>query len=79
MTRDWYEAKIFIEDDEVDVECLVDTHAERDPYGTGDSPTMYEINVIKVYKDGDLYETSNQQEEDIIEQVLEELGDGARY
>ena len=46
MTRDWYEAKIFDEDDEIEVECLVDTHAERDPYGTGDSPTMYEINEI---------------------------------
>lgn len=79
MTRDWYEATIFDEDDEIEVECLVDTHAERDPYGTGDSPTMYEINVIKVLYEGGDYETSNQQEEDIIEQVLEQLGDGAIY
>lgn len=79
MTRDWYEAKIYIEDDEVLVECLVDTRAERDPYGTGDSPTMYEIDVIKVMKDGERYEPSNQQEEDIIEQVLEEISDGIIY
>lgn len=78
MTRDWYEATIFDEDDEIVVECLVDTHAERDPYGTGDSPTMYEINVIKVRYEGGDYETNDHQEEDIIEQVMEYLAEDAR-
>ena len=78
MTKAWYEATVFDHDDEIIVDCLVDTYAERDPYGTGDSPTQYMIDVVKVTHDGNDYEWTDQQEEDIIEQVMEYLAEDAR-
>jgi len=40
-------------DDEIKLECLVDVEEERDPYGTGDSPTMYDVEIIKCEANGE--------------------------
>jgi hypothetical protein len=45
----WVDVKVFDEnDEEITLECRVDVEKERDPYATGDSPTMYEVEVYEV-------------------------------
>jgi hypothetical protein len=39
-------------DDELKLECRVDVDEEFDSFGTGDSPTTYEVTVYEVQCDG---------------------------
>jgi hypothetical protein len=42
----WVSASGYDEDDnEIDIECYVRVETTEDGYGTGDSPTMYEIDI----------------------------------
>ena len=80
MTKAWYEVELYDDDDELmTVECLVDTYAEKDPYGTGDSPTLYVNNIIRAEHEGVAIALNNHQEENAIEQVLQQLADEAIY
>lgn len=76
MTKAWYEVEVYNDDDELmKVECLVDTYAEKDPYGTGDSPTLYVNNIIRAEHEGVTIELNDYQEEKAIDQVLQQLAD----
>jgi hypothetical protein len=49
----WITVKVTDEnDDDLELECRVNVHEERDAYGTGDSPTMYEVDIFEVVCNG---------------------------
>lgn len=61
------------DDIEVPVTVTCDIHVERDGYGTGDSPTLYEVTNLKVYKNGELINKylDNATLEDIEDEAIE--------
>lgn len=80
MTKAWYECVVWTEDDEqITIDCLVDTIAERDPYGTGDSPTLYETYVVRAEYEGNPIALSAGQEEEVEEQVINQLSEDMIY
>lgn len=77
MTKAWYECVVLDEEDNmITIDCLVDTYAEKDPYGTGDSPTLYTTDVVRAEFEGNPIALNEHQEEAVIKQVIAELADG---
>lgn len=53
-----FESFIYVDDKyrdnvEVPVSVTCDIHVERDGYGTGDSPTLIEVNNLKISRDNE--------------------------
>lgn len=46
---------------------------ERDPYGTGDSPTSYEIDIESIETVGDTQDITNILPESVIELIQQKL------
>lgn len=59
-------------DDALKIECLVDVTEEADPYGTGDSPTAYEVEIIRCIAEGDDFD-SDAFETQIEQAAIEEF------
>jgi hypothetical protein len=77
MTKAWYECVVLDDEDNlINIDCLVDTYAEKDPYGTGDSPTMYTTDVVRAEFEGNPIALDKHQEDAVIDQVIEQLADG---
>jgi len=80
MTKAWYECEVINDDDEyITIDCLVDTHAEKDPYGTGDSPTSYETDIIRAEFEGAPIALNKFQEEAVIYQVIDQLANDVMF
>lgn len=71
----WIELKVIDDnDDELELECLVDVEEERDPYGTGDSPTMYDVEIIKCISNGEDIDCDDYEEQINEAAIKEYLG-----
>lgn len=63
-----------------DIEVEYDYESEKDPYGTGDSPTAHYVDILGIYLDGckrdvkDLFEHKLDDIEDLIIAEVSEIG-----
>lgn len=63
LPGDWIPVRIIDEnDDEIELECRVTVTEERDPLGTGDSPTEYEVEIHQCLHNDTDYDLSRNQE-----------------
>lgn len=73
MTKAWYECEVMDDDELISIDCLVAAQVEQDPYGTGDSPTAYDTDIIRAEYEGNPIALSKYQEEAVIDQVISQL------
>ena len=71
LPGDWINVKIIDEnDDEIELECRVTVTEERDPYGTGDSPTEYPVEIHQVLHNDVDWDLSREQELIVIHNAV---------
>lgn len=71
----WVSASGYDEDDnKIDIECYVKVEITQDGYGTGDSPTMYEIDIQHARDmNGRPYKLSASDIDRIEEEIINDL------
>lgn len=57
----------------VQFDVYYDCTVERDPYGTGDSPTEYQIDIISIEAGADTQDLQDVLGNNIVDEIIEEL------
>jgi hypothetical protein len=62
----------------VSLDVYYDVSIEKDPYGTGDSPTSYEFDIKSIEAIGDTQDLTDLLHENVIESIHEQLIEAER-
>ena len=55
------------------LDVYYDCTAERDPYGTGDSPTAYDIDIVSIESGADTQDIQELLANSVIQIILDEI------
>ena len=57
----------------IEFDVYYDCNTERDPYGTGDSPTSHDIDIISIEAGADTQDLQDVLANSVIEKIIEQI------